>query len=83
MRVLSLLLQSKWDHSEGCEVKIVLQPRHTWVNMIRFLSALYSSEWSGMRERTSEGIRFMGANEFFTDRAKLSTSNAPRSKMSA
>ena len=64
-------------------MKIVLQPRHTWVNVIRSRLMSYSSQWFGMRERTSGGIRFMGANEFFTDLTRLSTSSASCTRMSS
>jgi len=42
--VLSTLVQSRRVHNKGCDVKNSLQPRHTWVNLIKPSSLLPPSQ---------------------------------------
>ena len=63
-------------------MKTSLQARHTWVNEITPMGLSHLSQESGMRMRTSGGIRLIGASLFFKDRIRRRTSKASCSRTS-
>src|ERR1700753_1496380 len=74
--VFSTSVRSRWVHNDEWEMSISLHRRHTWVDQIRSRSVSSVSKWFGMREKTSGGIRLIGARKFFTDRTRWRTSDA-------
>jgi len=73
-------LQSKSVHKAERDVKIALQARHTRVSAIVARSLTSLLQKSGMRERTSGGMRFIGAKPFFRDLIRRRTSKASCSR---
>ena len=80
-RVLSTSLQSKLVHKAERDVKIALQARHTRVTAIVAWSLIAVLQKSGMRERTSGGMRLIGAKPFFRDLIRRRTSKASCSRV--
>jgi len=81
-RVFSAFAQSNFVHKEERDMNISLQARHTWVNAIKSASLQPVYQKSGMRVRTSGGIRLIGESLFFSDRTMRTTSKASRSRLS-
>jgi len=57
-------------HREERDMKVILQARHTWPNVIKSSSSSSISKESGTIMRTLGGIRLIGASPFFNHRVK-------------